>query len=178
MRQQNISIILLPVFWPNLPPINLALLKAYLALYNIPIDTIDFNNYFFTKASPDLKKQWLISCNSSLEKNILNILRADFRSQFNSMLEQLLSYDLIGFSCYKSNFITTIKIARILKEKNPSIKIIFGGPEIARQFFKLGDIFSKQFDAFCDFFVVGEGELPLLNFIIGDIGANKVAKFW
>lgn len=171
-------IVLLPVFWPNLPPLSLAVLKGFLTNHNLSVDVIDFNNYFFNKASSNLKKQWLISCNSYLEDNILDILKSDYSTGFTYMINKLLSYDVIGFSCYKSNFRTTLKIAQLLKTENPRLKIILGGPEITRQHFRLNGGLTREFGNISDFFVVGEGELPLLIYLTANRIDTRIAEFW
>lgn len=61
--------------------------------------------------------------------------------------------DIIAFTCYAWNIERSLKIASSLKRKNPSLKIIFGGPEIAEGSFALRESFSA-----IDFFISGEGE--------------------
>ncbi|MBN1621273.1 MAG: B12-binding domain-containing radical SAM protein [Endomicrobiales bacterium] len=171
------ALVLLPVFWPNLPPIGLATLKGFLARNNCNAHSFDFNNSFFNEADTELKKKWQVSCNTYLEKNIFEIIKNDFSESFKNMIKKLADYDIVGFSCYKSNFTTVKKVSKILKEKNPHIRIIYGGPEIARQYFKLGDKLSEEYRDFPDLLVVGEGELALKDFISGKTEDVKVITF-
>ncbi|OVE73691.1 hypothetical protein BVX93_01095, partial [bacterium B13(2017)] len=63
MKIPKTLLTILPIFWPNLPPISLACLKTYLDQKNISVDIIDFNILFFNKVDKKLKKEWKISCN-------------------------------------------------------------------------------------------------------------------
>lgn len=68
-------------------------------------------------------------------------------------------YDVVAFSCYIWNITPTLAAARALKEINPSVKILLGGPEV-----------SYEYDDFItlpevDYIIVGEGEIPFQEFI-------------
>jgi hypothetical protein len=78
MRSHTIALVLLPVFWPNLPPLNLAVLKGFLKKNGISVDTLDLNNYFFTRAGGGLREAWERSCNLPLESTIISILKVEF----------------------------------------------------------------------------------------------------
>ncbi|KJJ84120.1 radical SAM domain-containing protein [Candidatus Omnitrophus magneticus] len=168
----KIALVLLPPFWPNTPPIALASLKGFLAGQGIIARTFDYNNRFFSRVPERLKKEWLKSCNTFLEENIFSLMREHAPEEFKNMLDELLSYEIIGFSCYKSNFDITIKIARLLKQKNEKIKIIFGGPEISRSYFKTKENFYSATRGVADFLAAGEGEKPLLDYILDKTTGN------
>jgi radical SAM superfamily enzyme YgiQ (UPF0313 family) len=171
------AIVLLPVFWPNLPPISLASLKGFLKKNNVDVDIFDYNNYFFNKFPENLIKQWQISSNKSFEESFLDLLKNDHQKDIDLMIEKLLSYDIVGFSCYKSNFSTVKEISKLLKTKKPGIKIVLGGPEIAAQYFKLKENIVNELSGFADLIVVGQGELPLLEFIAGKNNDEKLVLF-
>ena len=69
------------------------------------------------------------------------------------MVEKLQHDDVVAFSCYMWNRKYNLTVAEKLKEINPKIKIIFGGPEL-----EVTDIsfFSKY--PFIDVHVINEGE--------------------
>lgn len=177
MKMKKIALVLLPVFSPGMPPLSLALLRSFLDSNNITADTLDFNNFFFSLASSDMQRSWKRSCNVYLEDNFLDIARQTHRDEFRSMINALLNYDIVGFSCYKSNFNTTLKISRMLKKEDKSIKIIWGGPEIARQFFKEGEVIKERYDGIADLLVVGEGELPLLRYLTDGLNSGGLVTF-
>jgi anaerobic magnesium-protoporphyrin IX monomethyl ester cyclase len=170
------ALVLLPVFWPQMPPLGLASLKAFAEKNGFPATAIDYNNRFFSKAADSLKKEWLISCNSRLEDSIVDILRSEHSEAFQEMLKEMIKYDVIGFSCFRSNYPATREIAGILKSGKPEIKIILGGPEMARQYFKYGNSFATE-NGFADLIAVGEGERPFLKFLLNGKTETRAALF-
>jgi len=171
------ALVLLPLFWPNMPPLNLALLKAFLKKNGIQADVIDFNNYFYDLVSPSLKDEWKKSVNLSFENKLHGVLEKEYTMEFRSVLSRLMEYDVLGFACYKSNFKFTKEIISMLKAEKHSPKIIMGGPEITRQFFRTGGILEEEFPGLADLFVAGEGELPLLKFLRGEYRSERTVSF-
>ncbi|MDD5634920.1 MAG: B12-binding domain-containing radical SAM protein [Candidatus Omnitrophica bacterium] len=177
MKNKKIALALFPVFWPNMPPLGLACLKGYLEKNGISAKCFDYNNFFFTKADPALRSEWAKSCNRHLEDNILALIKEDFRQDFDRMIGSLSTYEIVSMSCFKSNFTATIGIAQYLKDARPDIKIVFGGPEISRQYFKYGKDLVGKYKRIADFFVVGEGERALLKYITGENTADPIALY-
>jgi len=68
--------------------------------------------------------------------------------------------DVIGFSVLHANRWGAIEIARIAKQINPSVKIVFGGIGATFLWRHLLDNFNEV-----DFIVLGEGEYSLLNLV-------------
>ncbi|MDY7000765.1 MAG: radical SAM protein [Thermodesulfobacteriota bacterium] len=68
--------------------------------------------------------------------------------------------DVIGFSILQANRFGGLEIARIAKELNPDVKIVFGG--VSATF--LWKHFLKNFPE-VDFVVLGEGEYTFLNLV-------------
>lgn len=60
---------------------------------------------------------------------------------------------IIGFSCYIWNIEETIKVIKMIKKINPSIQIIFGGPEVS---YDVHDWMESVTEV--DFIIIGEGE--------------------
>jgi radical SAM superfamily enzyme YgiQ (UPF0313 family) len=87
-----------------------------------------------------------------------------------------LGYETVGFSCFKSNFPATLEAAKLLKSRRKNIKIILGGPEITRQFFKKRARFGRELMQLADLLVVGEGEKPLSDYLKRN-KENKLAIF-
>lgn len=170
-------LIITPPFWPKMPPMGIGYLQAFLAKNNIDCDILDLNNIFYNLSSPELKKSWLVSCNTPLEENIFDLLQKNHPEEFKKLLGQILQYGTVGLSFFKSNINSTLKLARLLRSRNKNIKIIFGGPEIARQFFKTSGRFTKGIKSLADFIVAGEGEKSLLSYIKKPPLKNKTALF-
>src|SRR3989338_4766939 len=152
-----------PPFWPKMPPIGIGCLQAFLENNSILCDIIDLNNIFYNLSSSELKRSWLISCNACMENNIFDLIQKNHPEELKKLADRMIGYEIIGFSCFKSNMNSTLKLIRLLKSKNNNIKIIAGGPEITRQFFKTSGRFTQEIKSQVDFIVTGEGEKPLLN---------------
>ncbi|MDR4509436.1 MAG: radical SAM protein [Candidatus Brocadiaceae bacterium] len=177
MNKPKILLSILPLTWPNMPPIGLGYLQAFLAQQGMNADIIDYNHVLYTLSDHQLKKQWSVSCNTFLEKNILTIIKERHPGELQYAVEQMLSYDVVGFSCFKSNYETTLMISEILKTKKHDIKILLGGPEITRQFFKSNGKFHRRALQAADFLIAGEGEVPLTQYLNGNSMYGGIAKF-
>ena len=73
--------------------------------------------------------------------------------------------DVIGFSCYIWNIEETIKVIKIIKTVDPTIKIVLGGPEVSYD----TNVWLRKVKEI-DYIIVGEGEhsfKELLNFLDG-----------
>lgn len=152
-------------------------MQSYLAQNGIESDILDLNNIFYNLSNNNLKKQWLKSCNAALEKNILSIIKRNHPQEYSVSIKKMLCYNVLGFSCFKSNLQTTVAICEFLKSKRKDIEIILGGPQITRQFFKGRGKIDSSIVKFADYLVVGEGERPLLNFLKGKNKDEKIVKF-
>lgn len=177
MSRQNILLAILPLTWPNMPPIGLGYLQAFLAQKGIGADLADFNHVFYTLSDHQLQKQWRVSCNTFLEENILSLIKQNNSEEFHNAIEKMLDYEIVGFSCFKSNFDTTLTVAGLLKSKKNTMKIVLGGPEITRQYFKTEGKFYGKILQIADCLIVGEGELPLYNYLQGENTNGKIAQF-
>jgi anaerobic magnesium-protoporphyrin IX monomethyl ester cyclase len=177
MNNKKVLLVIAPVFWPKMPPLGIGCLQAFLEKNNTPCKILDLNNIFYNLSSSELKKSWLVSCNSSLENNIFGLIQKNNPDMFKKLLGEMLEHEIIGFSCFKSNLNSSLKLIRILKSKNKNIKIIMGGPEIARQFFKTSGKFTRGIKNSADFIVAGEGEKSLLNYIKRPSPKNRISLF-
>jgi radical SAM superfamily enzyme YgiQ (UPF0313 family) len=173
----KIILVIFPLFWPKMPPLGIGYLQSFLMKNVVDIDILDLNNIFYNLSSPELKKSWLISCNTTLEKEILSIIENKFTEKLNECMDIILKYDVVGFSCFKSNFQNTLTLIKRLKKKRPCIDIVLGGPEITRQFFRASGKFEKDIIELSNHIIVGEGELPLLNYINRKAAFPKVSNF-
>lgn len=174
---RKMALVLLPVCWPNMAPLGLAALKGYLSQNNISVSCLDYNNFFYKRVSPELQKEWQISSNVDIERDIYKILHKQYNGDFNAMIDKLLNFEILGMTCYKSNIETTVKVAQILKKNNPSIKIVLGGPEIASRYFVEGQKLKNTFCDISDFLVVGEGEKPLKSYLTKGRGGGFIASY-
>ncbi|MBF0217701.1 MAG: B12-binding domain-containing radical SAM protein, partial [Candidatus Omnitrophica bacterium] len=178
MRSKKTALVLMPLFWPDLPPLGLAMLKGYLSEKKVEVDCLDINNYFYSIAADSLKKDWKKSCNDKLEVKILDLLGEKYPDAFNRMLEKMSGYDVLGFSVYKSNKSTTLKTIEMVKEINCDVRIVAGGPEVTSEYFEKGvGLFAEYGNHGVDHLVVGEGEIPFHDYLRGTHQGSRISCF-
>lgn len=68
-------------------------------------------------------------------------------------------FDVIAFSCYIWNITPTLLVAEKIKQLNPNIKILLGGPEVS---YEWQDIITHKA---IDYIITGEGEIPFQQFL-------------
>lgn len=68
-------------------------------------------------------------------------------------------FEVVAFSCYIWNITQTLAVARAIKERNPSVKILLGGPEVS---YEWEDVIALPE---VDYIIVGEGEIPFQRFL-------------
>ena len=100
---------------------------------------------------------------NSLPNNPYTLNKLVFSREPIEDLAYKLQYDdIVGFSCYIWNRNYSLKLAKRIKELNPNVKIVFGGPELEvtdPNFFKLYP--------YIDVHVISEGEL-----VFADLALN------
>lgn len=69
------------------------------------------------------------------------------------------AYDIVAFSCYIWNITQTLEVCRRIKEKNPTCKILLGGPEVSYEYEEILNL------PCIDFIIAGEGEIPFSQFL-------------
>ena len=79
--------------------------------------------------------------------------------------------NIVGFTNYMWNIDRNIHLAKKIKETNPDIFVVFGGPEIDRQHWALK---NKSIDAF----VIGEGEDTFIDLIKDLKNGNQLKRIY
>lgn len=78
------------------------------------------------------------------------------------------NYDVVAFSCYIWNITQTLEVCRKIKELNPAVKILLGGPEVSYDWKNV--IEAKE----VDYIITGEGEIPFAEFLRSFPDVEKV----
>lgn len=120
-----------------------------LSLYNLKAYALD---------SPQINDLWDIAV---IQRPLVN--KASHEQVLPELLAQISEHspDLVGFSCYMWNIELFQKLAGVLLEHSPEIQIVFGGPEMARDYALEG-----KFDSFqIHYCVSGEGEQTFLDLL-------------
>ncbi|TAF74275.1 MAG: DUF4080 domain-containing protein [Bacteroidetes bacterium] len=79
-------------------------------------------------------------------------------------------FEVIAFSCYIWNITQTLEVCRLIKQKNPSAKILLGGPEVSYDY---EDVICRDE---VDYIIVGEGENPFREFLEHYPNVEKVSN--
>ena len=69
-------------------------------------------------------------------------------------------FEVVAFSCYIWNITQTMQVAEKIKTRNPSVKILLGGPEVS---YEWQDVIAHEA---VDFIITGEGEIPFNEFLL------------
>ena len=69
-------------------------------------------------------------------------------------------FEVVAFSCYIWNITQTLQVAEKIKTRNPSVKILLGGPEVS---YEWQDVIAHSA---IDFIITGEGEIPFNEFLL------------
>lgn len=69
------------------------------------------------------------------------------------------AFEVVAFSCYIWNITQTLAVAKKIKEKDPSVKILLGGPEVS---YDWQDVMARPE---IDYIITGEGEIPFREFL-------------
>ncbi len=118
------------------------------------------SKYVHTLLSPYYLKE------NCLFKDKISIIQCninqDIEEVYNKAVEG--SPKVIALPCYIFNINYLLSLVKMIKERNPNIIIIFGGPEVS---FEYEDILDK-----CDYLITGEGEIAF-NRLICDLEATN-----
>ena len=77
----------------------------------------------------------------------------------NDVAGQCAKYDVVAFSCYIWNITQTLEVAQLIKDINPSTKILLGGPEVSYEWEQVINL------PYIDYIIEGEGETPFKEFL-------------
>lgn len=95
------------------------------------------------------------------------------KQPINEIVDDLLHYDRIAFSCYIWNIIPILQCVQQLKTRNPQVKILLGGPEVSYDAEHL--LSNYPIDAIC----YDEGERPFSDWLKQSNHPDTIAGiFW
>lgn len=101
------------------------------------------------------------------EKEI-KIMEFTINNSVDYIFEELIKEkaDILCFSCYIWNIEMTLEICQIIKQVEPNVKILLGGPEVS---------FDQEYfmeKGFIDFIISGEGEVAFYKFLLNFSSGN------
>ena len=177
-NNKKILLTICPMWDVSIPPIGSAYLAAYLERRNITVDILDINIETYVSSSPERKEFWKMeNYNLWAWENLFAETKKSFEEDIDYYVNKILNrgYSAVGFSLYGANTLFSIEIAERLKQREPRLFIIFGGPSCSflhehsnmpvrgmvsfrtqKSLVKLGVV---------DAFVIGEGEESIYKLV-------------
>jgi len=147
--------------WIKVPPLSLVYLENYLTKNGFNAKVIDLNIEFYNMLGVN-KKDWL-SLNKELEDNLYSLLKQKFPDKINELIDQVVASPakIVGFSLFARNRKATFEFVKDIKDKTNQKIFVFGGPEVLFEYHRKS--FFEEVDSDNSYFVLGEGELALLE---------------
>lgn len=161
----DIVLIQAPGWGVNTPPLGTAMLTAYARKHGYKVLPIDLNVEFYLKRPPEFKNTWEMEQSLwfwETSESVERMMKI-FHKEIDSFIDLVIATNapIVGFTIYNSSAHISIELARMLKERQPKLKIIFGGPHVSRDVIGLSVIKNHFIDAVAQ----GEGELTLIDII-------------
>ncbi|MBU1062389.1 MAG: radical SAM protein [Candidatus Omnitrophica bacterium] len=162
ISEEDLLLIMTPPWQTKMPPLGAAYLSSFLRSEGFKIKVIDLNVKLHNSASEDKRSLWDISTINNFPPDKI---AEKFVHEFQGELEDFImeacnsSAKLIGFSTTIASITIAVYLAHQIKLRDPSKITIIGGPGA---YWNTFDIDPKKL---IDIFVVGEGELPLLEIL-------------
>lgn len=164
----DFCLVLLPCWGITDIPLTLCALSSQLRSRGMPVKVFDFNIELYHLLSEE-RRWWDIGLGLDVweDESFVERFWADNRPVLESLADDVLEAEprWVGFSLFVSNRLLTERFAALLKARDPSVKIVFGGPEVG--YIPDLDEYARG-RAFVDHFVVGEGEEILPSLLRGE----------
>jgi len=118
---------------------------------------------------------WCYAYQNKIVQDNFNLKDIFFkRSNIEQLVDTITNSAIFAFSNYIWNWEYNNRLAKAIKEKFPSSKIIFGGPQVTNRPLETG-FFKKH--PYVDSIILGEGEIGFEQILI-DIHNNKNKKIY
>jgi radical SAM superfamily enzyme YgiQ (UPF0313 family) len=161
----DIVLVQAPAWGVCKPPFATASLTAYLRKHGFQVMPMDINIELYQKNKDKYSETWCINIsnfwtNPSMVDGFIN--------ENHDIMERYVEYiiksnaKIVGFTVYSSSYFMSSYLAKRIKERDSSILIIYGGPEVARTMSGLKIISN---DKNVDCMVEGEGEETILEIV-------------
>lgn len=161
MAKVKLALIQCPGWGRECPPFSLACLAAYARSKGHEVRCHDLNNALYHEAS-ELDHVWRDKDYYSFWENPSRVaeLVAAHEPFIDAYVDRILAEGarVAGFTTHTTSYLVSLEIARRLKRKDPSIVVVFGGPQCSRE----QAAFRFAADPAVDAVAVGEGEETLV----------------
>ena len=127
----KIALVICPQWSVETPSFAIGSLKSHIKNKDVEVEQVDLNilSSLYTKQQ-GIKEfsDWGNDTPWNSESNFKTEILPHFTELWHEYIDKLAEYDIVSFTTYISNILTTDYIARYLKQKNPKIQIWYGGP--------------------------------------------------
>lgn len=170
----KISLIMLPQWNINQPPLGIAHLASFLRSKGFLVTQRDLSIELFHRL-PEEKKYIMESAyHLNWIHSFFEIIYPEIKDIIDDWIDEIAYNDaqIIGFSTFSINKAITIHIAKEVKERNPGKIIILGGPQVSRY----EDGFELIDNNFVDYIVADEGEETLYELVSAIRNKDNIRK--
>ena len=127
----RIALCICPQWSVQTPSFAIGSLKSHIKNKDVEVEQFDLNirTSLYTKEK-NIEKFWDWGNDTpwNSESNFKDEILPNFKDLWHEYIDKLAEYDVVAFTTYISNIVTTDYIARYVKQKNPKIQIWYGGP--------------------------------------------------
>lgn len=154
---------MLPQWNVSQPPLGIAYLISFLRSKGFLVTQKDLSAELLHRLSEEKKYIMKNTYHINWIHNFFEIIYPEIKGTIDEWIEELAQDDsqVIGFSAFSINKVTTLYIVRKIKEKNPKKIIILGGPQVSRY----EDGFEIINNEPIDYIITAEGEETLYELV-------------
>ena len=145
----------------NWPSLSLGFLSASAEAEGIRTAVFDLNLGLYRAVPENLRTFWgWANVKYWEDPRFVDLLFAVFSDRIETFVTEILATGsrLVGFSVYESSRLFSIRMAREIKARSPSTRIIFGGTGVDQPYWR-----EMVPPSCCDAFAIGEGERTLVE---------------
>lgn len=162
-ERPDIVLVMCPVWDILMPPVALGTLASTLQGNGVNVAVYDFNIELYHKAAEGIERQMWDGESAVLweKPEYGQKMYPLFEQHFHEAAQRILAYEapFVGMSIAVTSAEFSVRMAKLLKELRPDVKIIFGGPGLPS--FK----FQGQLGPHWDYMIYGAGEKPLISIL-------------
>jgi radical SAM superfamily enzyme YgiQ (UPF0313 family) len=173
-KKADILLVVAPPFLVRMPHIGIAYLARYLRAQGFDPAVCDLSIELHNNANPESRRFWQAdSLNTYFCTEIAEMIYRNFRREINKFVDDFLASDIkvIGFTVNIINIFLINRIAKMIKDRDPSRFVILGGP--ATFFHHPRDLIAPCHADLC---VIGEGETVLTNILLSLRAGRKIKR--
>ncbi len=150
MSEKKVALVICPCWDIEFPPYGISLLSGILSQNSIDNKVFNFNSIFHTLSSGDTAMWDQVDLYSYwMNEQKVEAIFKNYSEIFETFLQKLEPYDVIGFSLFTLNVKFSMKFAKLVRARYPDKFVIAGGPECNPNFSVDNIMDNKVFHAIC-----------------------------